>query len=76
MRMLPAPIAEAIKGWLAAGEIEVFFGYEPGPTGLRATPAFARTPEEVDRLIWDATCEGNLAVFLPKYKGRKAGPTA
>ena len=73
MRMLPAPIAEAIKGWLAAGEIEVFFGYEPGPTGLRATPAFARTPEEVDRLIWDATCEGNLAVFLPKYKGRKVG---
>ena len=73
MSTLPVAVAEAIKGWLAAGEIEVFFGYTPGPTGLRATPTMARTPEEVDALIWDATCETNLAVYIPKHKGHKVG---
>jgi len=73
MSTLPVAVAEAIKGWLAAGEIEVFFGYTPGPTGLRATPTMARTPEEVDALIWDATCEANLAVYIPKHKGHKVG---
>jgi len=40
---------------------------------LRATPVFIRKPEEVERLIWDASCENNLAVFLPKFRGKKVG---
>jgi len=73
MSRLPEHVAEAIKGWLAAGEIEVFIGYQPGALGLRATPAFVRRPEEVDDLIWDATCENNLAAYLPKHGARKTG---
>ena len=73
MTTLPVPVAEAIKGWLAAGEIELFIGYLPGAVGLRATPAFARSAADVDSLIWDATCENNLVAFLPKYRGRKVG---
>lgn len=73
MSALPPEIREAIAGWLRAGEIEVFIGYEAGPVPLRATPAFIRKPEDVERLIWDATCENNLAAFLPKYRGRKVG---
>lgn len=73
MSRLPGHVAEAIKGWLSAGEIELFIGYLPGALGLRATPAFVRSAEEVDALIWDATCENNLAAFLPKYRGHKVG---
>jgi len=70
---LPQDVRDAIAGWLQTGEIEVFIGYEAGPVPLRATPAFIRKPEDVGRLIWDATCENNLAAFLPKYRGKKVG---
>jgi len=73
MTGLPLEIREKIVQWLAAGEIELFIGYETGAVPLKATPAFVRRPEEVDRLIWDATCENNLAAFLPKYRGKKVG---
>jgi formate dehydrogenase subunit beta len=73
MMPLPPAVREQIVAWLAAGEIELFIGYELGPLPLRAAPAFARTPEEVERLIWDATCAPNLAAFLPRYRGRRIG---
>jgi len=73
MTALPQSVREKIAQWLAAGEIELFIGYEAGPIPLRATPAFIRRPEDVDRLIWDATCENNLVAFLPKYRGKKVG---
>lgn len=73
MSALPQPIQETIAEWLRTGEIEVFLGYEPGTLPLRATPAFVRRPEDVGRLIWDATCENNLVAFLPKYRGKKVG---
>ncbi|MHB0858277.1 MAG: Coenzyme F420 hydrogenase/dehydrogenase, beta subunit C-terminal domain [Anaerolineae bacterium] len=73
MSALPQPVQETIAEWLRTGEIEVFLGYEPGTLPLRATPAFIRRPEDVGRLIWDATCENNLAAFLPKFRGKKVG---
>jgi ferredoxin len=73
MSQLPQEIAEQIKAWLDADEIELFIGYEAGPVGLQATPAFVQTADDVDRLIWDATCENNLVAFLKHYKGRKVG---
>ena len=45
----------------------------PALCPLQATPAFVRRPEDVERLIWDATCENNLVAFLPKYRGKKVG---
>lgn len=73
MNALPKPIQEAIQSWLSSGEIELFIGYEAGTVPLRATPAFVRHSEEVARLIWDVTCENNLAAFLSKYRGKKVG---
>jgi len=70
---LPQEIQDAIAGWLQAGEIDLFIGYEAGPVPLRATPAFIREPEDVARLIWDATCENNLTTFLQNYRGKKVG---
>ena len=62
-----------VAEWLASGEIDLFIGYERSPLGLHATPAFIRRPEDAQRLIWDATCENNLAVFLPNYPEQKVG---
>ena len=73
MSTLEQGIQKQIADWLRSGEIELFIGYEAGTVPLQATPAFIRRPEDVGRLIWDATCENNLAVFLPKYKGKKVG---
>jgi formate dehydrogenase subunit beta len=73
MTPLPPFVREQIAAWLAAGEIELFIGYEAGPLPLRATPTFIREPAEVERLIWDATCAPNLAAFLPRYRGRRVG---
>ena len=71
MSPLPTEIQEQIKDWLTTGEIELFIGWERGSVPLRATPAFIRRPEDVSRLIWDATCENNLTAFLAKNKGKK-----
>jgi ferredoxin len=73
MTPLPPPIAAQIAAWLLDGEIELFIGYEAGTAPLHATPAFIRRPEEVSRLIWDATCELNLTAYLKNYRGKRVG---
>jgi formate dehydrogenase subunit beta len=73
MTALPANVCEAIAKWLQSGEVEVFIGYEASSLPLQATPAFIRKPDDVQRLIWDATCENNLVAFLKQYRGKKVG---
>lgn len=73
MSALAEPIRETIAAWLESGEIELFIGWETGPVPLRAAPAFVRRAEDVGRLIWDATCENNLAAYLPDQRGKKVG---
>jgi formate dehydrogenase subunit beta len=53
-------------------QVDVVIGYERGSLPLRSAPSFARTPEEVEKLIWDATCENNLARFVRGRDGRMA----
>lgn len=65
-------IRETARQLLADGKVDVVIGYEKGSLPLKATPCFVRTPEDVDRLIWDETCENNLASFVPKTAGKKA----
>ena len=73
MSTLPANVCEAIANWLQSGEIEVFIGYEASSLPLQAMPVFIRKPDQVQRLIWDATCENNLVAFLKQYRGKKVG---
>ena len=73
MSALSKEIRKTIADWLDSKEIDLFIGYEPASTSLRATPAFVRSAEDVGRLIWDATCENNLVAFLPDYRGKKVG---
>ncbi len=73
MSALPQAIQEAIADWLVSKAIDVFIGYERGSVPLRAAPVFVRRPEDVGRLIWDASCENNLAAFLKQFRGKKVG---
>lgn len=65
-------IRETARQLLAEGKVDVVIGYEKGSLPLKATPCFVRTPQDVELLIWDETCENNLATFVPKTPGKKA----
>ena len=72
MNELNKYIRDTARQLLAEGKVDVVIGYEKGTLPLKATPCFIRTPEEVERLIWDQTCENNLAAFVAKTPGKKA----
>ncbi|AFM41561.1 hypothetical protein Desaci_2628 [Desulfosporosinus acidiphilus SJ4] len=65
-------IRKTARQLLADGKVDVVIGYEKGSLPLKATPCFVRTVEDTDKLIWDETCENNLAAFSYKIKGKKA----
>ena len=54
---------------LADGTVELIIGYEQGTLPLRTTPCFIRDPDEVERLVWNASCENNLATYLHGQTG-------
>jgi len=65
-------IQDAAKRLLAEGRVELVLGFGAGSLPLRSTPCFVRRPEDAGKLIWDQTCENNLAVYLLKRKGKTA----
>ncbi|HBW36064.1 4Fe-4S dicluster domain-containing protein [Desulfosporosinus sp. BICA1-9] len=65
-------IREKARQLLAEGKVDVVIGYEKGSLPLKATPCFVHSVQEVDSLIWDETCENNLAAFVAKTPGKKA----
>ncbi|AFQ44162.1 4Fe-4S dicluster domain-containing protein [Desulfosporosinus meridiei] len=65
-------IRDKARQLLAEGKVDVVIGYEKGSLPLKATPFFAHSPAEVDSLIWDETCENNLATYVAKTPGKKA----
>ena len=54
---------------LAERRVEVVLGWEKGTVGLR--PLFARTPEQADRLTFDADAPLNLAGYLRGLGGKR-----
>lgn len=56
---------------LSTGKADVVVGYERGGAPLLATPTFVSDPAEADVLVFDATCENNLANYLHRLKGQK-----
>jgi len=65
-------IRAAARQLLTDGKVDVVIGYEKGSLPLSATPCFVRTPQDADKLIWDETCEYNLANYVAKTAGKKA----
>ncbi|ODA41363.1 4Fe-4S dicluster domain-containing protein [Desulfosporosinus sp. BG] len=65
-------IRETARQLLAEGKVDVVIGYEKGSLPLKSTPCFVRSPQDVDKLIWDETCENNLATYAAQTAGKKA----
>lgn len=72
MNKIISDIRETARQLLADGKVDVVIGYEKGSLPLKATPCFVHSAQEVDSLIWDETCENNLAAFVAKTPGKKA----
>jgi len=64
-------IRETARQLLAEGKVDVVIGYGKGSLPLKATPCFVHSAEDVDSLIWDETCENNLANYA-RTPGKKA----
>lgn len=72
MPELTKEIREAARNLLKHDLVDCVIGFERGTLPMRSTPCFVRNEEDVDRLIWDAFCETNLARYLPKRDERVA----
>lgn len=55
--------------------MDMVVGFTGGSLPLRSTPCFARTPDDTAKLVWDISCENNLANFVRK-KNQKLGVVA
>jgi coenzyme F420-reducing hydrogenase beta subunit len=63
-------IRDIARKLLDEKRVDLVIGFEKGSSPLRSTPCFVRSASEADKLIWNATCENNLAKYLPKMKRR------
>src|SRR5512136_624002 len=71
--MVQRKIREAAKELLTRKEVDLVIGFGEGSLPLRATPLFARTPEEAEHLVWNSFCDNNLATYLHKFNRSKIG---
>jgi len=71
--MIQQKLREKAKELLSKKAVDLIIGFGEGTLPLRATPLFIRSPEEVNRLIWNSFCENNLATYLHKLSQFKVG---
>ena len=76
MQGKPVELRDIARRLLEEKRVEVVIGYAAGPEPLTAIPLFARTSDECQVLIFDRTCEYNLANYLHKFKNRKVAIVA
>jgi ferredoxin len=58
-------IRQAARALFDEGKLDILVGFEKGSAGYRCRPSFVASAAETERLVWDATCSNNLAVYLP-----------
>ena len=66
-------LQEAAATALKDGTVAVVIGYGREAGADIATPLFVRNPDDAGRLVFDAGCFGNLAVYLSKKEVRRLG---
>jgi ferredoxin len=67
-------LIDKVKTIFADESLDVVIGFERGSLPLRGTPRFFETVEDLDNLIFDATCNNILAKYLAGEKKRPGGP--
>jgi len=65
MTDLSQAIRDTARRLLADGRVDVVIGFEAGTLPLRSSPCFVRDAGDTDRLVWNMSCENNLARYLP-----------
>jgi len=68
-------LKEKAKQLLESGEVKAVLGFCAGTYGRRR-PAFARTPEQAERLVLDEACEQNLATYVTRKEVKRLGRVA
>ncbi len=61
-------IKQIAKKLLDEERVDMVVGFTPGSLPMASVPFCARTPEEVDRMVFDAFCGANLANYLTDRK--------
>lgn len=72
MQKLTPAIQDAAKKLLEEKKVDLVIGFTVGSLPLRSTPCFIRTPEDASALVWDSSCENNLANYLRRREGKVA----
>ncbi len=65
-------IREAAKRLLSDEKVDVVIGFRKGTIPFMNEPYLAKTPDQVDQLVWDGNCGVNLANYLPRRTDRIA----
>jgi len=65
MTDLSQAIRDTARTLLAEGQVDVVIGFEAGTLPLHSSPCFVRDAADTDRLVWNMSCENNLARYLP-----------
>lgn len=68
-------IKKIARNLLESGSVKVVIGYERGTHGI-PRPAFITQPDKIETLVFDADCNHNLAVYLPKEEIKHLGKPA
>lgn len=64
MSEIEAKIIDEAKRALTERGAKCVIGFRRGRAPWRVTPHFATTPEQAERLVWNAACAGNLATYV------------
>jgi formate dehydrogenase subunit beta len=72
MSDLTGKLRDVARSLLSEAKVDLVIGFERGTMPLRATPCFVSSADDVDRLVWDASCENSLSSYLLVAEGRVA----
>lgn len=75
MENLQNSIREVAKRLLSEKKVDLIIGYERGTLPLRTTPSFVDKVEDVQKLVWNSSCDANLSKYLVGRK-EKVGVVA
>ena len=72
MQNINGQLRDLAKKLLEEKKVDLVIGYEKGTMPLRTRPVFIKDAADADKLVWNSSCENNLAVYLRTAKGKVA----
>ncbi len=68
MKAIENKIKEIAARLLQSGEVNIFLAWEKGDYEYQSKPYFARSVDEVDKIVFDQYCIHNLSNSLLKFR--------